>query len=94
MVAPLFAAAVNDTLNEPVVAVVGTPTAMTLLGAAGDPTMTAADGADPGPPPLRFVACTVHEYVLPVVRPETVSGPTAPVVVPVRPALLDVHVTS
>jgi hypothetical protein len=50
------------------------------------------DGADGKPTPRALVAFTVHVYVLPAVRPNTVSGLADPVIAPVPPPLLDVHV--
>jgi len=52
---------------------------------------TDGDGLDLGLLPLAFLAVTVQEYVLPAVRPVTVSGPTASDVAPALPPLGDVH---
>ena len=89
---PLFAPIVNVTVNDPVVVVAGPDTALTFVGAAGEPTITASDGADAAPVPMALVAWTVHEYVAPVVKPVTVNGDTAPVCTPVAPPLVDPHV--
>ena len=55
----LSAPSVNVTVNEPVVVVVDPDTALTPVGAAGEPTITAPDAADAGPVPTTFVAVTV-----------------------------------
>src|SRR5450631_960844 len=44
--------------------------------------------------PRALVAVTVHVYALPAVRPDTVSGLADPVIAPVPPPLLDVHVAA
>ena len=89
---PLFAPIVNVTVNEPVVVVAGPDTALTFVGAAGEPTITASDGADATPVPIPFVAWTVHVYVAAVVKAVTVNGDPAPLCTPVAPPLLDPHV--
>ena len=58
---PLLAGAANDTVNDPVAAVVDPDTAFTRVGAPGKFwTVTAFDAADGGPVPTAFVAVTVH----------------------------------
>jgi hypothetical protein len=89
---PLFAPITNVTVNDPVVVVAEPDTAFTFVGGAGEPTITASDGADATPVPTALVAWTVHVYVLPVVTPATVNGDPAPVCTPVAPPLLDPHV--
>jgi hypothetical protein len=60
MALPLLAPAVNDTLSGPVDDEVEPGTAATAAGAAGDPTITAGDGADAMLAPFAFVAFTVQ----------------------------------
>lgn len=55
--------------------------------------VTVFDAAEAGPVPRAFVARTVHEYVLPTVRPPTVMGLAMPVADLVTPPLDDVQVT-
>jgi hypothetical protein len=57
---PLFAPILYVTVNEPVAVVVACDTALTAVGAAGEPTITASDGADARPAPRAFVALTVQ----------------------------------
>ena len=58
---PLLAGAVNDTVSEPVAAVVDPDPAFTPVGASGaDTAVTALDAADAGPVPTAFVARTEH----------------------------------
>jgi hypothetical protein len=74
----LFAGAVNAT--DAVVAdsvTVGAPGTV-----AGTKPFDAADGALA---PCEFRAVTLHVYVLPFVRPDTISGLAEPVFVPVAP---------
>ena len=55
--------------------------ALTASGAPGSVTgVTLAVGAEAGPVPATLVAATVQETATPLVRPLTVSGETAPVV--------------
>jgi hypothetical protein len=89
---PLFAPAVNDTTNEPVAVVVEPETALTFVGAAGDPTITGSDGADGRPAPRAFDPRAEHVYFFIVVRPVTVNGDAAPVTVPLTPLSDEVHV--
>ena len=89
---PLPAPPVKETTSDPVVVAVEPETTVTAVGAAGAPTMAAADGADARPSPRAFVAVTVQVYVFPVVRLGTVSGEAAPVWVPVAPPSLDAQV--
>jgi len=84
---PLFAPGVNLTFSEPA----ATLTAVTCVGAAGAPTIAAADGSLAGPVPRAFVARTVHVYRLPVVKLVTVNGDAVPVFVWVAPPLFDAH---
>ena len=84
---PLLARALNATFSEPE----ATLTALTRVGAAGAPTITAADRADHGPAPREFVARAVHVYRLPDVRRVTVNGDAAPAFERVTPPLLDSH---
>jgi hypothetical protein len=85
----LFAPATNDTLICPA----ATLTAVTLVGGAGEPTMTASDEADAKPAPREFAALTAHVYIFPVVKAVTTTGLAVPFCERVTPALLDVHVT-
>jgi hypothetical protein len=92
---PLLAPAVNDTVSGAVVVVVDPATALTAVGAAGDPSITAGDGVDAALVPMALVALTVHLYVFAVVTEVTVIGAAvAPVRVPVRvtPLLDELHV--
>jgi hypothetical protein len=57
---PLLAPGVNDTVTGAVVVVVEPGVALTAVGAAGDPTITAADGGDATPTPRALVAVTEH----------------------------------
>ena len=57
---PLLTAAVNDTTSDPVAVVVEPETAVTDVGAAGAPTITAADATDALPAPRELDALTVH----------------------------------
>lgn len=66
---PLFAAAVNDTTNDPVAVVVEADTAFTAVGAAGDPTVTAGDSADIVLVPTAFTAATLNLYAVPFDKP-------------------------
>ena len=64
--------------RAPLVSVV----ALTLVGAPGTVLgVTAFDAALAAPVPMAFVAVTVKVYAVPLVRPVTVSGDTAPVAV-------------
>ena len=71
-------------------------TAVTPVGAAGEPTITGNDAADATPAPRALVARTVHVYDLAVVTAETVmaaaDGPLR-VAVLVAPPLLEVQET-
>ena len=40
--------------------------------------VTTLDGADSAPAPLRLVACTVNEYVVPLVKPATTTEVDVP----------------
>jgi hypothetical protein len=77
----LFAGAVNATdavvADSVTVAPVGAPGTV-----AGTKPFDAADGALA---PCEFRAVTLHVYVLPFVRPDTISGLAEPVFVPVAP---------
>jgi hypothetical protein len=89
---PLLAPAMKLTVNGPVVPVVEPDTAFTLVGAAGEPTITGNDDADCALEPTPLMAFAVHVYVLAVVRLDTVSGLAVPVCEPATPPSLDVHV--
>jgi hypothetical protein len=64
MALPLFAPGVNATRIWPD----ATCVAVTPVGAAGEPTITATDGAEARPAPRALVAVTVHVYTLAVVQ--------------------------
>jgi hypothetical protein len=87
--------ALNDTVSGPVALRAGPGTARTFTGASGRaPTTKVLDGADAGPLPIAFVPETRQVYVLPFVRPFTVSGDAEPEAFPAVPPLLDVHVAA
>jgi hypothetical protein len=89
---PLFAPGVNDTVRGPVAIVVDPGAALTEVGAAGgEPTITAADGAEARLAPRALCAVAVHVYVLPVVT-VTVKGLAVPDFEPVTPPLAEVQV--
>ncbi len=57
---PLVAPCVKVTLNDPVEWVVESDVAITPVGAAGEPSITAADGDEAGPAPTALVEVTVQ----------------------------------
>ena len=57
---PLLAPIANVTVNGPVAVVVEPDTALTPVGAAGEPTTIGNDGTDWGPVPALFVAATLN----------------------------------
>jgi hypothetical protein len=87
--APLFAPAVNVTRSAPA----ATFTAVTPVGAAGEPTITPGAPAG-GPVPREFVAFTVHVYVFAVVTPVTTSGLAAPAFALIAPPFDETHVAA
>jgi hypothetical protein len=94
IVPPLFAPTPNVTTREPKTVVVGVGLATTPVGAAGVPTITGDDVADPAPGPPVPIATTRHEYDLELVSPPTViwvagAGVSA---LPTAPPSLDAHV--
>ena len=92
MALPPLPSAVNDTVNDPVAAVVDPDTAFTPVGALGTVAGTKLfDAADAGPVPTSFVALTVHVYVRPLVRPDTTIGLDPPVFEPGTPPSDDTH---
>ena len=60
IVAPLLAPNVKVTTSDPVAAVVDADVTATAAGGAGEPTITAAEGADARLVPTPFAALTVH----------------------------------
>jgi hypothetical protein len=92
IVAPLFAPAVKLTTRGPLAVLVVPDTACALVGAPGVPTTSGADRADARPVPREFVPATLHVYVLPVVRPDTVIGLDPPPCAAVAPPSLEVQV--
>ena len=65
---PLFAPGVNDTRNEPT----AVSTAVTAVGATGEPAITAPDSDDWAPVPAAFTAATRNVYEVPFVNPSNV----------------------
>ena len=63
---PLFAPGVKETESDPDPVLVTTP----IVGGAGLPTITAAEGFEAGPVPRALVARTVQVYDFAVVRAE------------------------
>ena len=71
---PLLEGAVHDTTDSPFAA----PVADTPVGAPGTAEgITEEEAADAEPVPDTFVAVTVNEYEVPLVRPETVHDVVA-----------------
>src|SRR5437762_2044788 len=69
MTAPPLLGAVQDT-----VAWAFPPVAVTLVGASGAwAGVTAFDGTEAGPRPKALLAVTLNVYVVPLVRPDTVT---------------------
>lgn len=67
-------------------------TATTFVGAPGTPDgVTELDGADSGPLPMAFVACTVNVYEVPFVNPVTTMGDVGPVAVILPGVLVTVY---
>jgi hypothetical protein len=67
-------------------------TATTFVGAPGTPDgVTELDGADSGPLPTEFVACTVNVYEVPFVSPVTTIGDVAPLAVKPPGVLVTVY---
>ena len=78
-------------LVPPAAVSLGIPPGLPRGFAQCESVVTGADAADGAPRPLRFLAATVHVYVLPALRSLTLIGDACRVFDRVRPPLLDVH---